>query len=318
MRTGKTASQPLNISNLGNANEHWPFKERQTLHHLQPLKKKQNCYDKHSSDPPLNTLRETRPANKNIIHLTNLTNNEIVKAMKEWAVSKARWPDDIGFKCIQEAYNLIPEQINSFYWATIRKEFHPFRWREARISNTCNPNKPHYTKPNADWPISLFNCLSKLLEKIIAIRLGYLSEKDHLLQKWPRGSTHRGSAVDTCKLISTTVDNAKNKGQTVSSLCMDVKGAFKYIYLTWLLNELKERDLPPQLSKWVESFLSNSTACLAFDRQINAMSPIRTGIHNHTYPLPTIRSTSIWLTGKKIPWHILDELYRRYWNASNR
>lgn len=58
-------------------------------------------------------------------------------------------------------------------------------------------------------------------------------------------------------VIATTVENKKQKNQTVSALCMDVKIAFDNIYLELLINSLIDKDLPLPVQKWVRSFISN-------------------------------------------------------------
>lgn len=80
-------------------------------------------------------------------------------------------------------------------------------------------------------------------ETIIATRLGYLAEQFYLLHKWQIGSRPKRSAVDACMMIIRKVDNTKHKNKTVSSLCMDVKGACDNAYLERLLNTIKEKNL---------------------------------------------------------------------------
>lgn len=69
---------------------------------------------------------------------------------------------------------------------------------------------------------------------------------------------------------------------------MDVKAAFDNVYQLQLLNTLKEVDLPPQLRRGMESFLSNRTASNDFDHHVEEMSPIRTRIGQGFPELPVL------------------------------
>lgn len=74
------------------------------------------------------------------------------------------------------------------------------------------------------------------------------------------------------------VDNVKHKALTVSFFSMNMKVDFVYVYWERLLQTLTEKDFPQPLERWVKSFLSEGTACLAFDSQTEAMSPMRTSV----------------------------------------
>lgn len=140
--------------------------------------------------------------------------------------NKAPGPDRINFKCIQQAYSAVPHHFNAFYKATMTAGYHPHIWREATIVIIKKPNKPDHSIPKAYRPVSLLNCLGKVLEKIMATRLAYLAERYGLLHQWQIGGRPKRSAVDACMLVASIVDEAKRKGKVVSALFMDVKGAF--------------------------------------------------------------------------------------------
>lgn len=115
-------------------------------------------------------------------------------------------------------------------------------------------------------------------EKIVATRLAFMAEKHHLLHWWQIGGRPKRCAVDACLMIASTADEAKLKKLVTSTLCMDVKGAFDNVYLKRLLNTLIQKDFPCPAQKWVESFLSKRTARVAFDGEMENMTPVSTGI----------------------------------------
>lgn len=58
--------------------------------------------------------------------------------------------------------------------SAIDLEYHPQRWRSARIIVLRKPGKPDYSLPGAYHPFSLLNTLGKLLEAVMAQRLSSL------------------------------------------------------------------------------------------------------------------------------------------------
>ena len=53
--------------------------------------------------------------------------------------------------------------------------YHSLQWRRAIAIALKKPNKPDYTQPRAYCLITLLECMSKLLEKVVAYRLTYLT-----------------------------------------------------------------------------------------------------------------------------------------------
>ena len=64
----------------------------------------------------------------------------------------------------------------------------------------------------------------------------------------------------------------------MSTLCIDVKGAFDNVYKKRLLQTMKDMKLDQKTTRWVESFLSNRMASLSFHKDTERMSGIDTGI----------------------------------------
>lgn len=139
-------------------------------------------------------------------------------------------------------------------------------------------NKANYSIPNAYRPISLLNCLGKLSETMIATGLTYRVGKYHHLHTSQIDGRPKRSAVDACMLVATTMDHTKIKNPTVSLLYMVVKGTFDNVFCRPQLNTRIKKDLRPQFSSEVETFLSNRTVTMSFDGQTLEMSTVLTTI----------------------------------------
>jgi ribonuclease HI len=191
---------------------------------------------------------------------------------------KTPGPDLITQEIITQAYIAIPEIFYKVYSLLINKGYHPKVWKQATGFILKKPKKPDYSRPKAYRVISLLNCLGKVSERILARRLSYLAETTSLLHYSQIGSRLRKSAIDTTLLLQNQVEvNKANKLKT-STLFLDVKGAFDHVSKNRLIAILVTLKLPLSLIYWISSFLEDRIIRLSFNNQIEAFSPINTGI----------------------------------------
>lgn len=227
--------------------------------------------------PPAMPTQTTNPSTQQLEWHT-FTPSEINKAISTSAARKAPGPDGLPFACIQQAYSAIPEYFNTLYSALGKVGYHPRCWREATTVIIAKHNKPDYTNPKAYRPVALLNCLGKVLEKLMAGRLSYMAEKFGLLHKDQIGGRPQRSAVDAVMALTHEIEDAKRHRQIVSTLFMDVKGAFDNVSRDRLLHTMKELGIPTQVTTWVSHFLTFRTTALAFDGQREDLLPVQTGI----------------------------------------
>ena len=112
----------------------------------------------------------------------------------------------------------------------------------------------------------------------MAGRLSYLAERFGLLHKDQIGERLQRSAIDAVMALTHEIEDAKRHKKIVSTLFMDVKGAFDNVSRDRLLHTMKELRIPAQLTTWVSHFLTFRTTALAFDGQREDLQPIQTGI----------------------------------------
>jgi hypothetical protein len=228
--------------------------------------------------PPTAELDPSTQTNGQHLQWPPISPEEIRIAINSSSSTKAPGPDSIGFECIKVAYSYIPEHFNSLYKTLLHAGHHPTCWKEATVVIIKKLGKPDYGVPKAYRPISLLNCLGKISEKIMASRLAHMAEKHQLLHHLQIGGRPKRSAVDAVMLLTSIIDQGKREGKITSTLCIDVKGAFDNVYKQRLLQTLKQMQLNPAIIRWVNSFLTDRLASLAFDVASEPMTPIMTGI----------------------------------------
>ena len=75
------------------------------------------------------------------------------------------------------------------------------------------------------------------------------------------------SAIDAVMTLAHDIELAKNQGNTLSCLMLDVKGAFNHILMNQLLSIMKKLQLPQEIQTWSKSFLQKRKTELTFDEE---------------------------------------------------
>jgi hypothetical protein len=96
-------------------------------------------------------------------------------------------------------------------------------------------------------PITLLNCLGKVLEKVIATRLAFWANTsgDSILHRDQLGGRPQRSAIDAAMALAAHVDASWNAKLTTSALFLDVRGAFDNVSRVRLLQIMEYMKLPP-------------------------------------------------------------------------
>ena len=88
------------------------------------------------------------------------------------------------------------------------------------------PNKKDPSAPRSYRPITLEECLGKLLEKIVAKRLQYFANALGLLPPNQFGGRERASVTDAVVSLVTDIQEAWQHHEVYSILACDVQGFF--------------------------------------------------------------------------------------------
>ena len=95
--------------------------------------------------------------------------------------------------------------------------------------------------------ISLLNYLGKVAEKIIAIRLSFLTKLIDLLDPDQIGDRRQNSAIDAILSLVHDIQLAKHEKRVTSVLFMDIKGAFDHVSANQMLKICQKLQLPKSL-----------------------------------------------------------------------
>ena len=120
-------------------------------------------------------------------------------------------------------------------------------------------NKPNKIKkdPNNYRPIALINCLAKIMEKIINVRLTNYIEQNDIINKERAGFRKNKSTHDKLFQLTQIAIQAKNRKQACASVFLDVEKAFDKFWHNGLLHTLQQHNIPVIFLRFISSFLFN-------------------------------------------------------------
>jgi hypothetical protein len=112
--------------------------------------------------------------------------SELKYAIFKLLVKKISGPDRLSFRVLREAYITVSELFNYLYLVFIANDYHPKCFKEAtrvilKKSQTAKLSYRNYTLLNTYKIILLLNCLTKVMEKIVARKLVVMAEFKTLL-----------------------------------------------------------------------------------------------------------------------------------------
>jgi hypothetical protein len=202
------------------------------------------------------------------IHWSRVIEGEIKHAVNFSASRKALESDDMLFAIVQQAYKSIFEIFNLVYSDLIENDYYSKIWREGTEIILKKSDKSGYSISKTYKIIMLLNCLGKIAEKIIVVRLSYTAElNDKLLNFDQMRDRKQRSTIDTVLNLIHDAQMTKNYENTLICLLLNVKEVFDHVALKQLVKILIKLKIFINLINWVKCFLQNWVIDLAFDDQ---------------------------------------------------
>ena len=163
------------------------------------------------------------------------------------------------------AWEANPDRMVELLSACIRAGHHPRLWKEALVCIIPKPNRADYTLAKNFRPISLLECLGKLLEKVVA-KLIYRDLAKHALVPTTQfGGRNASSTLDADLTVLHNIQIAHKAGLRSGILLFDIQGFFDNINHGRLVRILVDLGFAPELVNWCSSFLKDRTVKLKFN-----------------------------------------------------
>ena len=168
----------------------------------------------------------------------------------------------------------------------------PKVWKESSI--TMIPKGQKLASDPANYrPISLISCLSKLIERIVARRLSFYLDSNHLLIKQQSGFRTGRRTCDNLIFIAQKVSEAFNRKKKIMSLFFDIEAAFDSVWHDALVLKLLDLKVPCYIVRWVSDFLEGRTFVIKVGDTVSLPAPIAGGVPQGSSISPILFSVFI-------------------------
>lgn len=217
-----------------------------------------------SNNFPLNFIRKKTIAESNFVLPENCIHpdhdmlfslNELENVLQTCKGSSPG-PDDIHYlmlKYLDRPSKLFILKFFNYIWSSGN---FPKTWSEALVIPISKPNGNRLI-PEGFRPISLTNCLCKVMEKLVNRRLCWFLESNDSLFNGQYGFRKYRSTADNISILESTIQNSFSKQESVIAVLLDLEQAYNK---TWRLNILKmciSLGISGHLLKFISNFLSN-------------------------------------------------------------
>lgn len=182
--------------------------------------------------------------------------------------------------------NKLNEMLNIFN-ASIRLSHIPIEWKKSKIVMILKKNKPP-DKVSSYRPISLLNCIAKLLEKIVNNRLQKWAETEKILPEVQSGFRKKRSTQDHIFRINQSIINGFNNKELTGAIFFDLEKAFDKTPHLGIVKKLEQHGLRQSLLNWIKNFLNNRTFQVFQNGTLSSSRPIKAGVPQGSCLSPTI------------------------------
>jgi hypothetical protein len=111
--------------------------------------------------------------------------------------------------------------------------------------------------PNNYRPISLTNCIPKIIEKLVNKRLNDFLDKHNLIHSHQSGFRKNRQTVDNLLFFLQKVLEAFENNQKVCGIVFDIKKAFDKVWHKGLFFKMNKMKIPKKIGLWIKNFLTN-------------------------------------------------------------
>ena len=156
---------------------------------------------------------------------------------------------------------------------------YPQQFKEARTITLRKPEKPKYSDPGAWRPIALLSTIGKVIETLIAKRIGKVAEENHLLLDTQMGARAGRSTEIALELLTRQIYTIwSSKRHVATLLSVDILGVFDIVNPIRMLDILRKKGLPHWIVQWVQAFITWRSTTLVIQGHETPSFPIEAGV----------------------------------------
>ena len=167
-------------------------------------------------------------------------------------------PDHIHyafFKHLSEVQLIEVLNMINYIWCT---ENFPLQWKHSIIIPILKPGKPA-NKPDSYRPIQLTSCFSKLMERMVANRLTWYADQQHLLSNYQCAFKKGRSTSDHLIRLESEVRQGFFYNRYTLAVFLDLKSAYNLTSTVALMSKMYNLGFRGRLMGFLDGYLNGRT-----------------------------------------------------------
>ncbi|KAL9707286.1 hypothetical protein quinque_010804 [Culex quinquefasciatus] len=179
---------------------------------------------------------------------------EIARIIKSLKAKKAPGEDKIRNTLLKRLPRKGLVMLTLIVNACLRTSYFPSSWKHAIVTAIPKPGKD-ITNPTNYRPISLLPVMSKILERVMLIRIESLVEQRNIVPPQQFGFKRGHSTNHQLARLTRNVKNSLARGDSAGMVLLDVEKAYDSVWQDAILHKMKLAGFPPYILKLLNSFL---------------------------------------------------------------
>ena len=223
-------------------------------------------------------VREASAPHKAFVFSTEVSalfsKEKIAQAFGSFKKKKAPGPDGLRPEVLHNLDSDSLGRLSHIYGACLCLGFVPGRWRKSKAVLIPKASKRDYCDPRAFRPISLTSFLFKGMERVILWHLEELGITDKLSRN--QHAFRKNHSTET--ILSEAVDLIEQnvlRHQHTLGVFFDIEGAFDNVLLDKVIEGLKSKEVPRDITEWYGYYLTNRSVKITLGSSASERSLVR-------------------------------------------
>ena len=210
----------------------------------------------------------------------NCSPTDVIKVVKKLKNTSSTGPDGVSVLFLKNVLAQIVNPLCKVYNMSLDEGFLPDDWKTAHIIPILKKGSPQCTSQYR--PISLTSVISKILERIVRMRLLDYLTKNNIIPANQHGFVPKKSTVTN--LIECMNDWTLNfdKGVNTDVIYLDYSKCFDTVCHSKLLYKLAKYGIEGSAYKWLESFLLNRKQHVKINNCVSPAAAVESGVPQGT------------------------------------
>ena len=192
--------------------------------------------------------------------------------------SKSPGPDQIPYELIKQFSTHHKQELLKIYNHFWKNNSLPEQWKQSTTIPIYKAGKPRH-EASSYRPIALTNCLAKIFERLVTIRLKKFLETNNIIINEQNGFRAGYSTIDSLCQLENDIRTSFIKGESTLAVFLDITQAFDSVRHDILIRKIIEMGIKGRLLKFIIYFLTGRQTTV---RVMSAIS----GKYNTTCGVP--------------------------------